>query len=88
MLGENGHILLAQDIAGSPYVTFQSALTLPAGTYTMQMTVRDRVARTSVSVKKPFDLKKADLRPRRRPDFADRPICQFPLRSIKMGRQP
>ena len=57
MLGENGHILLAQDIAGSPYVTFQSALTLPAGTYTMQMTVRDRVARTSVSVKKPFELK-------------------------------
>jgi hypothetical protein len=57
MLGENGHIVLDNDIAGSPYVTFQSALTMPAGTYTLQMTVRDLIAETSVSVKKPFELK-------------------------------
>ncbi len=57
MLGENGHILLADDIAGSPYVTFQSSLALPAGTYIMQMTVRDLIGKTDVTVKKPFALK-------------------------------
>jgi hypothetical protein len=57
MLGENGHLLLEKDIAGSPYVTFESALTLPAGTYTIQMTVRDLVAGTDVTVKRPFQLK-------------------------------
>jgi hypothetical protein len=57
MLGENGHLLLENDIAGSPYVTFESALTLPAGTYTIQMTVRDLVAGTAVTQKRPFQLK-------------------------------
>ena len=57
MLGENGHILLENDIAGSPYVTFESALTLPAGVYSIQMTIHDLVARTDVSVKRSFQLK-------------------------------
>jgi hypothetical protein len=57
MLGENGHLLLKNDIAVSPYVTFESALTLAAGTYTIQMTIHDLVAKTDVSVKKPFQLK-------------------------------
>jgi len=57
MLGENGHILLADDVAESPYVTFQSSLSLPAGAYTMQMTVRDLIGKTDVTVKKSFALK-------------------------------
>jgi hypothetical protein len=57
MLGENGRLLLDKDIAESPYVTFQSALTLPAGTYVVQMTVRDLIGKSQLTVKKPFDLK-------------------------------
>ncbi len=56
MLGENGHLLLENDIAGSPYVTFQSSSALPSGAYTMQMTVRDRIGNDSLTVKNTFEL--------------------------------
>ncbi len=56
MLGENGHLLLENDIAGSPYVTFQSSTALPAGAYSMQMTVRDRIGKGSIRVDKTFEL--------------------------------
>jgi S1-C subfamily serine protease len=77
MLGENGHLLLENDIAGSPYVTFQSTSALPAGAYSMQMTIRDRIGNGSVTVKKTFEL------------ISDRaenpPTKEIPKESISLG---
>jgi hypothetical protein len=57
MLGEEGHIVLDDDIAGSPYATFFSTITNAPGAYTMQVTIRDKIGNAQVSVTKQFALK-------------------------------
>lgn len=57
MLGENGHILLENDIAESPYGIFYSSLDMASGVYNMTLTVYDKIANDRVSITKPFTLK-------------------------------
>ncbi len=57
MLGENGHIVLADGIAESPYGMFYSSLELAPGVYTMTLSIYDKIAGDQVSVTRPFTLK-------------------------------
>jgi hypothetical protein len=57
MLGEKGHIVLANDIAASPYGMFYSTIDRAAGSYYMTLTIHDKIAADKVSVTKPFTLK-------------------------------
>jgi hypothetical protein len=57
MLGENGHTLLPDDIAKSPYGMFYSSIEMEAGVYRMTLTIYDKIGNEKVSVTKPFSLK-------------------------------
>lgn len=57
MLGENGHILLDNDIAESPYGMFYTSIEMEPGIYRMTLTIHDRIGNDKVSVTKPFTLK-------------------------------
>jgi hypothetical protein len=57
MLGENGHTLLPDDIAKSPYGMFYSSIEMEAGVYRMTLTIYDKIGNERVSVTKPFTLK-------------------------------
>lgn len=56
MLGENGHILLENDIAKSPYGIFYTSIKMESGVYHMTMTIYDKISGEQVSVTKPFTL--------------------------------
>jgi hypothetical protein len=57
MLGENGHIVLENDIADSPYGIFYSSLDQAPGNYYLTLTVYDKIANDKVTVTRPFILK-------------------------------
>ena len=57
MLGGNGHILLENDIAKSPYGIFYTSIKMETGIYYMTMTVYDKISSEQVSITKPFTLK-------------------------------
>ncbi|MCP5104606.1 MAG: hypothetical protein GY950_14565 [bacterium] len=57
MLGENGHTLLENDIADSPYGIFYTSIELEPGIYRMTLTIYDKIGNERVSVTKPFKLK-------------------------------
>lgn len=57
MLGENGHILLENNFAESPYSMFYSHIEMDPGRYRMVLTIYDRVSQRELALSKFFDLK-------------------------------
>jgi len=56
ILGESGITVLEQGVADSPYGTFHTSKALESGEYTLELTLHDLVANTSVSQKAKFKL--------------------------------
>lgn len=56
LLGENGHILLPNDTAESPYGIFSTTEELEPGIYKMRLTIYDRVGKGKATVTKSFTL--------------------------------
>jgi hypothetical protein len=56
LLGENGHRLLENDIASSPYGIFNTHVGLAPGIYQMTLTISDKIGGAQVVVTKPFIL--------------------------------
>jgi hypothetical protein len=56
LLGENGHVLIPNDIAASPYGTFTTTTEMETGNYRIKLTVRDKVSGSSASKSKTFTL--------------------------------
>ncbi|MBU2524111.1 hypothetical protein KKG71_02875 [Patescibacteria group bacterium] len=52
MLGEEGHLELANDTADSPYGVFTSSAELTAGEYSMKLSIYDKIGTGKASVKK------------------------------------
>lgn len=57
LLGENGHIVLPDDMAASPYGLFNTSDQLDVGGYTMEVTIIDKVSGGTANAKKSFELK-------------------------------
>jgi hypothetical protein len=49
LLGNAGHAALADDTAGSPYAIFSTTPKLPAGAYSVKLTIYDKVGKGSAS---------------------------------------
>lgn len=56
LLGENGHVLLPNDTASSPYGIFSTTEELEPGIYKMKLTIYDRIGKGKASITKPFTL--------------------------------
>lgn len=57
MLGENGHIVLENNVAKSPYGMFYSSIEMEAGVYRMTLSIYDTLNGEKITVTKPFTLK-------------------------------
>jgi hypothetical protein len=56
LLGDSGHAVLTDDTANSPYAIFSTTPKLPAGTYTIKLTIYDKVGKGSASESKTITL--------------------------------
>ena len=56
MLGENGHVLLPNDIAVSPYGVFNSTTEMASGRYLFKLTIFDKVGTGKLSKTVTFNL--------------------------------
>ncbi len=56
LLGEDGHIVLKEGIASSPYGIFESSVDLEPGQYQMILTIRDKIGGGSTSTTQLFTL--------------------------------
>lgn len=56
MLGENGHVLLPNDIAVSPYGVFNSSTDMVSGRYLFKLTIFDKVGTGKLSKTVTFNL--------------------------------
>ena len=56
MLGDNGHLKLANGMASSPYATFSPNETMKAGKYRMKVSIYDKVGKGKATVTKTFSL--------------------------------
>jgi hypothetical protein len=56
LLGENGHILLPNDTAESPYGIFSTTEQIEPGIYKMKLTIYDKIGKGKATVTKSFTL--------------------------------
>ncbi len=56
LLGDNGHLLLENGTASSPYATFSPNESMEPGKYRMKVSVYDKVGKGKVTVTKTFSL--------------------------------
>lgn len=56
MLGENGHVLLPNDIAVSPYGVFNSSTDMVSGRYLFKLTIYDKIGTGKLSKTVTFNL--------------------------------
>lgn len=56
MLGENGHVLLPNDIAVSPYGVFNSSTEMVSGRYLFKLTIFDKIGTGKLSKTVTFNL--------------------------------
>ena len=56
MLGDNGHLLLENGYANSPFATFTSSEEMEPGKYKMKLKIYDRVGKGTATVNAGFSL--------------------------------